>query len=62
MRKFKAITTMNKSGYEKYGRKMIASWHQYWPHYMELDVYCEDSFFIYLVRLLIKDSSAFEKK
>ena len=40
-RKFKVITTMNKAGYEKYGRKMITSWHRYWPHYMELDVYCE---------------------
>ena len=41
VRTFKVITTMNKSGYEKYGRKMIESWHQYWPHYMKLDVYCE---------------------
>ena len=32
---------MNASGYEKYGRKMIDSWHRYWPHYMQLDVYCE---------------------
>lgn len=40
-RNFKVITTMNKAGYEKYGRKMIDSWHRYWPHYMYLDVYVE---------------------
>ena len=42
MREYRCITTMNKAGYEKYGRRMIETWHQHWPHYMQLDVYAED--------------------
>ena len=38
---YKAITTMHKAGYEQYGRRMIESWHQYWPHYYTLTVYTE---------------------
>ncbi len=41
-RQYRVITTMNKSGYDKYGRNMIKTWHQYWPHYIQLDVYAED--------------------
>lgn len=32
---------MNEDGYSRYGRSMIDSWHRYWPHYIQLDVYCE---------------------
>lgn len=40
-RKYKVITTMHKAGYEKYGQQMIKTWHQYWPNYIDLDVYAE---------------------
>jgi len=42
MREYRAITTMNRAGYEKYGKRMIDTWHKHWPHYMQLDVYAED--------------------
>lgn len=42
MRTFAAVTTFNLSGYEVYGRNMIASFHRHWPAQVPLYVYAED--------------------
>jgi hypothetical protein len=42
MRTFSAVTTCNRSGYEQYGRDMIASFDRHWPANVVLHVYVED--------------------
>jgi hypothetical protein len=42
MRTFSAVTTCNRSGYEQYGREMIASFDRHWPTAVPLHVYVED--------------------
>lgn len=41
MRTFSAVTTCNRSGYEQYGREMIASFDRHWPATVTLHVYVE---------------------
>ncbi len=39
--KYTVVTTFNAAGYEKYGRRMIQTFLQTWPHTVELQVYAE---------------------
>jgi hypothetical protein len=40
--KISVVTTFHKSGYEKYGKRMIESFLKNWPSTIELHVYAED--------------------
>jgi hypothetical protein len=42
MQKKAVVTTFNKSGYDKYGSRMIQSFIQNWPADITLYVYAED--------------------
>ena len=39
--KFSVVTTFNADGYDRYGRRMIETFLQQWPHEIELRVYAE---------------------